>query len=386
MSNILKLYDERIDAWNYLIEISIGEYLSIARDITNQNEYQRRRIKSSHTIYSVLKDDILKGCVIPPIVLAFTGTTAIDGDKIKELLIGHKDQLVILDGLQRTYTFLDLESELGAELDGRRLKKLNEKTIRLEVYIGINRLAVLYRMLTLNTGQTPMTLRQQVEMLYLDYSKAAINGVRLIREVEEAAPTKLGEYSFKDIIEGFNSYLERNELPIDRFDILERIKSLEKLSLENQKADLFANYLKAYHGFVEKIVSISGVVTFSAESLGTEWPPFGEDPLHIFVKPQAISGFGAALGKLKDFELITSFDDVVAATAALQLGDEPRVVFGELLKKLEQIRNTSKKIGNAQRMFFHYFFRELYNSKGDSYLNVAHATGNAFQKYLSQTA
>lgn len=72
MSNVLKLYDERIDAWNYLIEIPISEYLAIARDITSQNEYQRRRIKSSHSIYSVLKDDILKGCVIPPIVLAFT--------------------------------------------------------------------------------------------------------------------------------------------------------------------------------------------------------------------------------------------------------------------------------------------------------------------------
>jgi hypothetical protein len=384
MSNVLKLHDERIDAWNYLIEIPIGEYLAIARDITSQNEYQRRRIKSSHSIYSVLKDDILKGCVIPPIVLAFTGTAAVADDKIQELLTAHKSELVILDGLQRTYTFLDLEQELAGEIDKQRLNKLNAQKIRLEVYVGINRLAVLYRMLTLNTGQTPMTLRQQVEMLYLDYSKTPLNGVRLIREVDEAAPTKLGEYSFKDIIEGFNSYLERNELPIDRFDLLERIKSLEKLSLENQKADLFANYVKAYHGFVEKIVTLSGSIAFTAESLGTEWPPFGEDPLHIFVKPQTISGFGAALGRLKDFDLVKSFDDVVTATATLKLGGEGSVVLGDLLKKLEQIRNTSKKIGNAQRMFFHYFFRELYNPQGDSYLNVASATGNAFQKYLSQ--
>jgi len=384
MSNVLKLYDERIDAWNYLIEIPISEYLAIARDITSQNEYQRRRIKSSHSVYSVLKDDILKGCVIPPVVLAFTGTAAVADDKIKDLLTAHKTELVILDGLQRTFTFLDLEHELKGELDGQRLKKLNEHKIRLEVYVGINRLAVLYRMLTLNTGQTPMTLRQQVEMLYLDYSKTAINGVHLIREVDEAAPTKLGEYSFKDIIEGFNSYLERNELPIDRFDLLERIKSLEKLSLENQKADLFANYLRAYHGFVEKIVNLSGAVAFTAESLGTEWPPFGEDPLHIFAKPQTITGFGAALGKLKDFSLMNSFDEVVTATSTMTLGGEASVVLGDLLKKLEQIRNTSKKIGNAQRMFFHYFFRELYNPQGDSYLNVACATGNAFQKYLSQ--
>jgi hypothetical protein len=386
MSNVLKLHDERIDAWNYLIEISIGEYLAIARNITSQNEYQRRRIKASHTIYSVLKDDILKGCVIPPIVLAFTGTTEIHDDKIKELLIAHKDKLVILDGLQRTYTFIDLERELGEQLDEQKLKKLNAKKIRLEVYVGINRLAVLYRMLTLNTGQTPMSLRQQVEMLYLDYSKTAINGINLIREVDEAAPTKLGDYSFKDIVEGFNSYLERNELPIDRFDLLERIKSLEKLSLENQKADLFANYLKAYHSFVQEIVRLSGAVTFTEESLEIEGLPFGKDPLHIFTKPQAASGFGAALGKLKDFNLMTSFDDVVTATSKLKLGGEAAIVLGELLKKLEQIRNTSKKIGNAQRMFFHYFFRELYNPEGDSYLNVASATGNAFQKYLSQTS
>src|SRR5881394_600333 len=162
MSNVLKLYDQRIDAWNYLIEIPISEYLAIARDITSQNEYQRRRIKSSHSIYSVLKDDILKGCVIPPIVLAFTGTAAVADDKIKELLTAHKTELVILDGLQRTYTFLDLEQELKGELDGQRLKKLNEQKIRLEVYVGINRLAVLYRMLTLNTGQTRLYLAFEI--------------------------------------------------------------------------------------------------------------------------------------------------------------------------------------------------------------------------------
>lgn len=66
--------------------------------------------------------------------------------------------------------------------------------LRLEVYVNINKFGVLYRMLTLNTGQTPMSVRHQIEMLYSDMLDKEINGVKLITEVEGAAYADKNEF------------------------------------------------------------------------------------------------------------------------------------------------------------------------------------------------
>ena len=59
-------------------------------------------------------------------------------------------------------------------------------------------------------------------------------------------------------------------------------------------------------------------------------------------------------------------------------------MFLELLVKFDKIKESSKKIGNAQRMFMQYFFRELFNKYGDSYLDLMKAVKNGYQKYYSQ--
>jgi hypothetical protein len=48
------LLDERIDALNALIEIKIGDYLSFAKNIIDNNEYQRRKVIKSK-IKEILK-------------------------------------------------------------------------------------------------------------------------------------------------------------------------------------------------------------------------------------------------------------------------------------------------------------------------------------------
>lgn len=68
---ILSRYDDkRINSTNLYVETTIGEYLSFACKLIDNNEFQRRRVRSSKTVYSLLKDDIIKGCLMPPLVLA----------------------------------------------------------------------------------------------------------------------------------------------------------------------------------------------------------------------------------------------------------------------------------------------------------------------------
>jgi hypothetical protein len=98
-----------------------------------------------------------------------------------------------------------------------------------------------------------------------------------------------------------------------------------------------------------------------------------------------MTGFGSAIGKLMDFGLINSFDEVKNILGDISI-DDPNIFFANILIKLEEIKISSKKIGNAQRMFFHYFFRELLNKESDAYLNLNSAVDLGFRKYLSQTA
>lgn len=388
MEIVSRMYDERIKAQNILIEMTAEEYLSLASQILDNNEFQRKRVRSSNTVYSLLKEDFLKGCVLPPIVLGLNSALTIekkDERKVSEILQENIDNVVILDGLQRTYSLIDLSSDLKEKAEAKdELLKFQKRTLRVEMYLSINRIGVLYRMLTLNTGQTPMSIRQQVEMLYLDYIKHPFDGIQFIREIDEDSPSKLGEYTFKSVVDGFNSYIERNELPIDRGDVLENIKGLEKLSVEGNTERLFEEFITTYDKFVKKYNALLGDFEITSESLNIKGQPFGKNVLKIFSKSQVLTGFGAAMGKLKDIDSNNTFISASNLIESMNSSTNLISTTEELLKKLEKIRLNSKKIGNAQRLFFVYYFRELLNPESDSYGDLTKATEEAYRKYETQ--
>lgn len=386
MKVVSDLYDGRINSTNLLIELTIDEYLNLARDILHKNEFQRRRVKASRTIYSLLRADLQRGCIIPPVVLALTSdldNTRPDKEHFDTYLEMHKQHLVILDGLQRTWSMLDLIDELEYQGDDESISKLLAHKIRAEFYIGLNRIGILYRMLTLNTGQTPMSLRQQIEILYLDYADASIDGIQLVREAEDRQITRVEQYRFSDVIEGFNSYLDRNESPIDRTDLLENIQSLEKLSKENSDTDLFRGYLRAWHAFMTSMLALCGETSVSPDFQQQFGDPFGKNVQQVFKKAQALSGFGAAIGKLKDFGLIQDFDSVVNAVQGININDA--VLFMDRINRnMDWIKNNTKKIGSAQRSYFQYLFREILNRESDNYLKPEIAADAALRKYQTQ--
>jgi len=388
MKAVSLLKDSRIDALNVLIEIEVGEYAALAKEITSNNKFQRKQIKSSKTVYALLKQDLMRQCVIPPIVLALTsGSGGFHEDsnleEFEKFLNENKGHLVILDGLQRTYTILDLLSDLEVVKDEDSLRLVRSNKIRVEIYVGLDRLGILYRMLTLNTGQTPMSLRQQIEILYLDYIDTVIEGVELIREADGKTASRLSQYNFKDVVEGFNAYLDRDELPIEKADILENINSLEKLSKENQEAELFEVYLITWNTFVAKVNELCGDHSLSESYLEDNSSPFGKNILQVFKKPQAMSGFGAAVGKMIDFKMIYSFQDVKTAISDLNIND-PNELLEEINNTLSWIKDNAKKIGNAQRSYFQFFFRDLFNKESDSYKDLLLSTKSALRKYQSQ--
>ena len=387
-----KVKDGRINAVNILLDMNIREYLEVAGNIIKNNEFQRKRVKNSSTVYALLKKDLRSNCTMPPIVLAIKAEKMnhllnpydVDEEQIKSLF--KPENLIILDGLQRTYTILDLVDELKKENNIEVLNNVLDNSIRIEVYLGINKIGILYRMLTLNTGQTPMSIRHQIEMLYSDYAENSIGEVRLLKETDSKSVKRIGEYQFRDVIEGFNSYLDRDELGISRNELLENIQNLEKLALENGTSDLFKDYILTYNDLIKKIDSFDMGWEVRKSELDINGV-FGRSVLLIFTKSQVLSGFGAAIGKLKDSKVIDGFETVKHNVNNIKLSSDINCtldsVMINLLTKLDNIKNRAKKIGVEQRMFFTYFFRELFNHNSDSYLDINAAIESGFNKYIS---
>ena len=387
-----KVKDGRINAVNILLDMNIREYLEVAGNIIKNNEFQRKRVKNSSTVYALLKKDLRSNCTMPPIVLAIKAEKMnhllnpydVDEEQIKSLF--KPENLIILDGLQRTYTILDLVDELKKENNIEVLNNVLDNSIRIEIYLGINKIGILYRMLTLNTGQTPMSIRHQIEMLYSDYAENSIGEVRLLKETDSKSVKRIGEYQFRDVIEGFNSYLDRDELGISRNELLENIQNLEKLALENGTSDLFKDYILSYNDLIKKIDSFDIGWEVRKSELDINGV-FGRSVLLIFTKSQVLSGFGAAIGKLKDSKVIDGFETIKHNVNNIKLSSDINCtldsVMINLLTKLDNIKNRAKKIGVEQRMFFTYFFRELFNHNSDSYLDINAAIESGFNKYLS---
>ena len=70
-----KVKDGRINAVNVLLDMNIKEYLEVAGHIIKNNEFQRKRVKNSSTVYALLKKDLRSNCTMPPIAVSYTHLT-----------------------------------------------------------------------------------------------------------------------------------------------------------------------------------------------------------------------------------------------------------------------------------------------------------------------
>jgi len=213
-----------------------------------------------------------------------------------------------------------------------------------------------------------------------------LGGIKLIREADDGTPTKSGEYNFSDVIDGFQSYVRRDELPTDRERLLENIKSLSGLSKERQNGDLFHEYVTAFHSFVTKMESLYGDWKCEWKIRGSHisGEPFGRDVRSIFSKSVVMTGFGSAVGTLVDDGIISQVKDIKDITEDPEFCQSPQISLDNLLVDLDHIKDYAKKIGNAQRLFFHHFFREIFNRESDSYGNIEVAIENGYEGYINQ--
>lgn len=164
--------------------------------------------------YSRLELDIEKGCIMPPITVALIGdhlTPNLTSEEVKNLITNNIDEAFILDGIQRLNTLLRVEQKNVLDHD---------RSMYVNFIIAGSRDKLLYRMITLNNGQKPMSARHQIDVLsdaFFDFDNIDL---QLITEKKNGRVRAPSEFKKSDFVRGYIAYLS-NSVNIDNQKIIE---------------------------------------------------------------------------------------------------------------------------------------------------------------------
>lgn len=398
------LIDKKIMGINVSAEMSFKEYLDFAPEVIQSNDLQRTQVRSDGKPYDLLRRDLIVGCVIPPIILAVSN----DGsDDIRNLIVDavrsnnidhHFDEvkikieqaiqerrIIILDGLQRTLTIQSVLAELSDPAREEEKQAFLQRKLRFEVYLGLSKQGILYRMLTLNTGQTPMSFRHQIEILYHDYldGRNLPEGIEVLREVDERRARGMSKYKFADVVELFYSYSTGSPLPYDKQALVGSLREMSFLESYEYEArgDAMGELLACYNKFSLRILKLSGEWAFDPDRTPKVTRPFGNNVAAIFSRTQPMAAFGAECKRLLEKGVYSKLSEISDAIDAIDFSRDPHDSLDRLIEVLNEIGGRAKKIGDAQRYYFQLAFREIFLPGAAHCGDLSEAWTNAQETY-----
>jgi hypothetical protein len=164
--------------------------------------------------YSRLEDDIVRGCVMPPITIALIHSFPSrkrSKENIEEHIKNNIEDAFVLDGIQRLNTLRRAATKQG--FDGAR-------PIHVNFIIASSRDRLLYRMITLNNGQKPMSARHQIDVLadaFFDFDGVDL---KLVAEKGKGRVRAPDTFKKSDFVKGYVAYLS-GSVNIDNQKIIE---------------------------------------------------------------------------------------------------------------------------------------------------------------------
>lgn len=164
--------------------------------------------------YSRLEDDIVRGCVMPPITIALIHSFSVRNRSqanIEKYINENIESAFVLDGIQRLNTLRRAAVKRG----------FNEnRVIHVNFIIASSRDRLLYRMITLNNGQKPMSARHQIDVLadaFFDFDGLDI---KLVAEKGKGRVRAPESFKKADFVKGYVAYLS-GSVNIDNQKIIE---------------------------------------------------------------------------------------------------------------------------------------------------------------------
>jgi len=182
------------------------------------NRFSAQRKTQDKKFYQRLERDILNGCLMPPLTIAFVDKDILgltDPQQIEEYVVQNIENGYILDGIQRLNTLKRASED----------EKYNpELPMYLTVIIAPSEDKLLYRMITLNNGQKPMTPRHQIEILTQELFDFNGLDIDIQTEKERANKAIKGSFNLGDISKAYLAFLtsavnnENNKIIDEKMD------------------------------------------------------------------------------------------------------------------------------------------------------------------------
>ena len=197
------VYDDVINSYVGLGKTDYKTALEHLYPLIDKFEAQRKL--QDKKFYKRLQRDLGEGCVMPPLTVAFVDKSATDLSTVRafEEYVGENlSDAYILDGMQRLNTLNSAQSNDGFDRD---------RNIYVSVIVATSQDKLLYRMITLNNGQRPMTPRHQIEILTAEmFDFSDFENLEVQTEKERAKKTIRGAFNLGDISKGYLAFLTGN--------------------------------------------------------------------------------------------------------------------------------------------------------------------------------
>ena len=363
-------------------QMSIPEYLAIVGTKFEDFRLQRRREK--HKAYGRLQADIRGGALLPSITLAVKPEIVPNilpaYEAFKEdpsnagslaAALNTPGTVDILDGLQRTYIMRDLADE-GAEFkDGQR--------ILVEFWLERDLHNLIYRIIVLNAGQKPMSIKHQLEMLFASLEESILRqlpGVEIYLERDATRRSRPKKFAFHVIVSAYQAMITGSpELQKDNIIANELMESsvleMGETALSEQ-FDRFVDTLRQYVEFDEQTYRIYSSMAEAGESQEADGSPRSSE-------------YGTSTSLANWFATDNVMISFFAALAQFGTGEPRRKRVGEALKRLGETLSASTDgsdpLGLAD-------FNKLRSGFVPSKINVGVATRrlltNGFKEYFRE--
>jgi|GEM_PF-660567 len=371
-------------------QLPVANYLEVVGDEFEDFSIQRRR--ESHKAYQRLKLDIKAGALLPSITLAVKPdkvpgikplfeAAELDDSGLGALgiALSQRGNVDILDGLQRTYIMTDLKNEGHEFVVGQK--------VLVEFWLESDLKKLIYRIIVLNAGQKPMSIRHQLELLFMSLKTSveqSIPGLEIYTERDNTRRNRPRKFPLSSVVSGYQAFITSSaELHKDNVIANQLIESSALDSSEEEISNQFSNFsahLSKYAHLDEQVYRIyrnqlssdddvEAVPREDAEALKQTQ----QNNANWFATENVIMAFFAAIAQFSSSETRTrrvdeAIETLVSTLKAAKEGEDP---LG--LKVFEQLRggNNPRRInvGLATRRLLTNGFKEFFRESGEMSLS-----------------
>lgn len=362
--------DERINASSVLVAMTYSEYERLVSGAERNLDIQRGIVRGFKP-YERLREDLAKGCLIPAPVLAAKEDCLPPADDpeafIEALSVISPEDIYIVDGLQRTNA---IQQVIRSFEDEEEKEEFLSRVLRVEIWPDISLSALTYRMILLNAGQKPMSLKHQLEVvssaLCDNLTSKFDRTISIYREKDTARRSAAGEYQFSIIAAAFQAFIQKSPHIDVRNEVIAELSQIDALEVYGKSVNTDDDSEDPTNAFVEYMRFLLKFDQYIVDIYPTKRGEVCPSGITLLTRETFHLGLAAAYAWCKDWNRKYLVKAEKSLWALLE-GAEPDKDDPLALERLEKITSGFKRkdnVGEQTRNTIFRGFQEYFRSEG----------------------